>query len=61
MKLFSSDLDRLGMLSSQAFRAARLVIDTGIHSMGWSRQQAIDYMLAHTTEGAADVASEIDR
>jgi uncharacterized protein (DUF885 family) len=61
MKLYSSDLDRLGMLSSQAFRAARLVIDTGIHSMGWSRQQAIDYMLAHTTESVADVTSEVDR
>jgi uncharacterized protein (DUF885 family) len=61
MKLYSSDLDRLGMLSSQAFRAARLVVDTGIHTMGWTRQQAIDYMLAHTTEGPDDVASEIDR
>lgn len=61
MKLYSSDLDRLGMLSSQAFRAARLVVDPGIHTMGWTRQQAIDYMLAHTTEGPDDVASEIDR
>jgi uncharacterized protein (DUF885 family) len=61
MKLYTSDLDRLGMLSSQAFRAARLVVDTGMHAMGWSRQQAIDYMLAHTTEGPDDVASEIDR
>jgi uncharacterized protein (DUF885 family) len=61
MKLFSSDVDRLGMLSSQAFRAARLVVDTGMHTMGWTRQQAIDYMLAHTTESAADMASEIDR
>jgi uncharacterized protein (DUF885 family) len=61
MKLYSSDLDRLGMLSSQAFRAARLVIDTGIHTMGWTRQQAIDYMVAHTTEGPDDVASEVDR
>ena len=61
MKLYSSDLDRLGMLSSQAFRAARLVIDTGIHTMGWTRQQGIDYMVAHTTEGPEDVASEVDR
>lgn len=61
MKLFSSDLDRLGMLASQAFRAARLVVDTGVHAMGWSRQQAIDYMLAHTTMSPADVRSEIDR
>lgn len=61
MTLYSSNLDRLGMLSSQAFRAARLVIDTGIHTMGWTRQQAIDYMVAHTTEGPEDVASEVDR
>jgi uncharacterized protein (DUF885 family) len=61
MGLYSSDLDRLGLLSSQAFRAARLVVDSGMHVLGWSRQQAIDYMLAHTTEAADDAASEIDR
>jgi uncharacterized protein (DUF885 family) len=61
MKLFSSDVDRLGMLSSQAFRAVRLVVDTGMHVFGWPRQQAIDYMLAHTTETREDVAAEIDR
>jgi uncharacterized protein (DUF885 family) len=61
MKLYSSDLDRLGMLSSQALRAARLVVDSGIHTLGWTRQQAIDYMLAHTAEPKDDVASEVDR
>ena len=61
MKLFSADLDRLGMLSSQALRAVRLVVDSGIHTLGWTRQQAIDYMLAHTAEDRADVASEVDR
>jgi uncharacterized protein (DUF885 family) len=61
MKLFSGDLDRLGMLSSQALRAARLVVDSGIHTLGWTRQQAIDFMLAHTAEDPADVASEVDR
>jgi uncharacterized protein (DUF885 family) len=61
MGLYSSDLDRLGMLSSQAFRAARLVVDSGIHAFGWDRQRAIDYMLAHTSESPDDVASEIDR
>ena len=61
MKLFSTDLDRLGMLSSQALRAVRLVVDSGIHTGGWTRQQAIDYMLAHTAEDAADVVSEVDR
>ncbi len=61
MHLFSGDLDRLGMLSSQALRAARLVVDSGIHTMGWTRKQAIAYMLAHTAEDPADVASEVDR
>ena len=61
MKLYSSDLDRLGMLGNQAFRAARLVVDTGIHSMGWSRQRAIEYMLQHTTEDANSAAAEVDR
>jgi uncharacterized protein (DUF885 family) len=61
MKLYSSDVDRIGMLSSQAFRAARLVVDSGIHTMGWTRQQSIDYMLAHTSEAADDIAAEVDR
>ena len=61
MKLFSSDLDRLGMLSSQALRASRLVVDSGLHTLGWSRQQAIDYMLQHTAEGQHEVSSEVDR
>jgi uncharacterized protein (DUF885 family) len=61
MKLYSSDLDRLGMLSSQALRATRLVVDSGLHTMNWTRQQAIDYMLAHTAEPKDDVVSEIDR
>ena len=61
MHLFSGDLDRLGMLSSQALRAVRLVVDSGIHTMGWTRTQAIDYMLAHTAEDPEDIASEVDR
>jgi uncharacterized protein (DUF885 family) len=61
MKLYSSDLDRLGMLSGQAFRASRLVVDSGIHTMGWTREQAIEYMMAHTAEAPSDIASEVDR
>jgi len=61
MKLYSSSLDRIGMLSSQAFRASRLVVDSGIHTMRWTRQQAIDYMLAHTSETPEDIAAEVDR
>ncbi|HSM46076.1 MAG TPA: DUF885 domain-containing protein, partial [Acidimicrobiia bacterium] len=44
MGLYSSDLDRLGMISADAWRAGRLVTDTGIHALGWSRQQAIDFL-----------------
>ena len=61
MQLYSSDVDRIGMLSSQAFRAARLVVDSGLHAKGWTRQQAIDYMLANTAESADDIAAEVDR
>jgi uncharacterized protein (DUF885 family) len=61
MGLFSTDVDRLGMLSNEALRAARLVVDPGMHVLGWSRQQAIDYLLAHTTETKADAEAEIDR
>jgi uncharacterized protein (DUF885 family) len=61
MKLYSSDLDRLWMLSGQALRASRLVVDSGMHTLGWTRQQSIEYMLAHTAEPEDDVASEVDR
>jgi uncharacterized protein (DUF885 family) len=61
LKLFSSETERLGMLSDQQLRAVRLVVDSGIHTMGWTRQQAIDYMLAHTAEGERDAAAEVDR
>jgi uncharacterized protein (DUF885 family) len=61
MGLYSSDHDRLGMLSLDAFRAARLVVDTGIHAMGWSRQKAIDWMTTHTPIPHATIATEVDR
>ena len=61
MGLFGSDVDRLGLLSNEALRAARLVVDSGMHALGWSRQQAIDYVLAHTTETPDRAAAEIDR
>jgi uncharacterized protein (DUF885 family) len=61
MQLFSSDVDRLGLLSNEALRAARLVVDSGMHVLGWPRQRAIDYVLAHTTETQARAEAEIDR
>jgi uncharacterized protein (DUF885 family) len=61
MGLYTADVDRLGMLSNEAFRAARLVVDPGLHALGWTRQQAIDYMLANTAALEAETASEIDR
>ncbi len=61
MGLYSSELSRLGMLSNEAYRAARLVVDPGIHVMGWTREEAIEYMLAHTAEGRDGISSEIDR
>lgn len=59
--LYTADVDRLGMLSNEAFRAARLVVDPGMHALGWSRQQAVDYMLANTAESRAVVESEVSR
>ncbi len=59
--LYSSDLDRLGMLSFDGWRAARLVVDTGIHTMGWTRAQAEAYLLAHTALAENNVRNEVDR
>jgi uncharacterized protein (DUF885 family) len=61
MGLYSSDVDRIGMLSYDAWRACRLVVDTGIHAMGWSRQQAIDYMVANTVLAENNIVNEVDR
>jgi len=61
MGLYTSDVDRLGMLSFDAWRACRLVVDTGLHAQGWSRQQAIDYMLANTLLARNNVENEVDR
>jgi len=52
---------KLGALGFAAWRASRLVVDTGLHAKGWSRQHAIDFLAAHTTLGKVDVENEIDR
>ena len=61
MGLYSSDLDRLGMLMMDSTRAGRLVVDTGLHAKGWPRQQAIDYLLANTPMAPHHIVSEVDR
>jgi uncharacterized protein (DUF885 family) len=61
MGLYSSDLDRIGMLSADSLRATRLVVDTGLHALGWGRQQAIDYMVANSPLTEPIVRAEIDR
>jgi uncharacterized protein (DUF885 family) len=61
MGLYSEPIDRMGMLSADSLRACRLVVDTGVHAFGWSRQRAIDYMVANSplTEGVC--RPEVDR
>jgi uncharacterized protein (DUF885 family) len=61
MGLYQSDLDRLGMLASDSWRACRLVVDTGLHAIGWSRQQAIDFMNAHAPVSREEIVVEVDR
>ena len=61
MGLYSSDLDRLGILAFDAWRACRLVLDTGIHALGWTRQQAIDYMRDNSPVMIENIINEVDR
>jgi uncharacterized protein (DUF885 family) len=61
MGLYSTDLDRVGMLSADSMRACRLVVDTGMHALGWSRQQAIDYVAANSPLAMHTIVEEIDR
>lgn len=61
MGLLSGEMDRFGVLSFDAWRASRLVVDTGLHALGWTRQRAIDFMAAHTALGENNIANEVDR
>jgi uncharacterized protein (DUF885 family) len=61
MRLYATDHDRLGMLALDAFRAARLVVDTGLHAKGWSRAHAVDYMRRHTPLPFDTIDVEVDR
>ncbi|MEZ5471513.1 MAG: DUF885 domain-containing protein [Marinicella sp.] len=61
MGLLPDPYDNIGRLQAELFRAVRLVVDTGIHAKRWSREQAIDYMLANTGMAESDVVAEIER
>jgi len=61
MGLLEDPYDNIGRLQAELFRAVRLVVDTGIHAMRWSREEAIDYMLANTGMAESDVVAEIER
>ena len=61
MGMYETPYELFGRYIYEAWRAARLVVDTGMHAKGWSRQQAIDYMLANTGLTEQNVISEIDR
>jgi len=61
MGLYTDDLARLGMLAGDSIRAARLVVDTGIHAHGWDRQRVVDFLRANTPMPQVDIEQETDR
>lgn len=61
MGLYSGDLERLGMLSFDSWRACRLVVDTGIHAMGWSRDRAVEFMRDNSPLAFNNIENEVDR
>jgi len=61
MGFYKDPYMKFGQLTYEIWRAIRLVVDTGIHSMGWSRQRAIDYFMANSSKNEHDITVEIDR
>jgi uncharacterized protein (DUF885 family) len=61
MGMYDDPYQRFGNLNDEMLRAMRLVVDTGIHSKGWSRDQAIDYMLSHSGMSKTDATAEVER
>jgi uncharacterized protein (DUF885 family) len=59
--LYTDPYSTFGALSTEMWRAVRLVVDTGIHAKGWTRDQALDFFRANTALGEADIAAEVDR
>jgi uncharacterized protein (DUF885 family) len=61
MGFYKDPYQRFGTLNDEMLRAMRLVVDTGIHTMGWSRDQSINYMLTHSGESKTDATAEVER
>ena len=61
MGLYDTPAKEMGRLSYEMWRAARLVVDTGLHSKGWSKQQAVDFMLENTALSPANIDAEVNR
>jgi uncharacterized protein (DUF885 family) len=61
MGLYADERERFGMLEAQSFRAARLVVDSGLHALGWSREQAIAFMHERGSLPTVDAEIEVDR
>jgi uncharacterized protein (DUF885 family) len=61
MGFYQDPYSDFGRLTDEAWRAVRLIVDTGMHAFGWSRQQAVDFMLENTASSVGDINSEIDR
>ena len=61
MGFYSDPYSKYGQLTYEMWRAVRLVVDTGMHAMGWSRDQAIDFFLANTSKARRDIIVEVDR
>jgi uncharacterized protein (DUF885 family) len=61
MGLYTDPYMKYGELTYEMWRAIRLVVDTGMHSLGWSRQQAIDYFKANASKTEHDITVEVDR
>jgi uncharacterized protein (DUF885 family) len=61
MGLYSDDVARMGLFAADSWRASRLVVDTGLHALGWSREQAVDWLSAHTPMPRIEMESEVDR
>ena len=61
MGLYTGSVDRMGMFAADSMRACRLVVDTGLHALGWSREQAVDFMVANSPLRGSMCRPEIDR